>query len=224
MYDLIENNKIKIFKEPIYQNGTIVYKDGSLKVFERYEKLPLHTSYYKYPINFIIFLYDKPYEHNILIFNNGMYVGSRRLDDYLNDFNNTKIYDREGNIIKIKSNKCLEKIVMDYIELKDNISIINKRLKRKYIDLSFAKKEIELLESRFKKKWLYKENKKEEYFGALIKCLEETSGDSSEHIQIMIKRYLNIYPRVLENYIKWNETEISDAELLRNEINKIINK
>lgn len=116
MYDYIGGEQIKIFYTPIFmvedEKPVTWHSGGSLTGYDEESELPLHTLYYQYPADFMVYDY-RDEERTIWIFRNEKFVRLTTLNELKEEDVVGTVYTYHGNELTIASRQDFEQIVVD---------------------------------------------------------------------------------------------------------------
>jgi len=116
MYDYIGGEQIKIFYTPIFmvedEKPVTWHSGGSLTGYDEESDLPLHTLYYQYPADFMVYDY-RDEERLIWIFRNEKFVRLTTLSELKEEDVVGTVYTYHGNELTIASRQDFEQIVVD---------------------------------------------------------------------------------------------------------------
>jgi hypothetical protein len=124
MYDYLGGEQIKIFYCPIFSNNPLEknkyetwHSGGTLASYTKKSKLPLHTWYYKYPNDFIVYDYRSAYK-DIWIIKNSKFESFKSAYNKIDDFFKP-VYDYYGKELDINNPQ-------DFVKIKEENSYYNK--------------------------------------------------------------------------------------------------
>ena len=248
MYDYLGGEQVKIFYIPIFSKGSVLDKNpstwhsgGRLRDFNKKDKLPLETLYYKYPKNFIIFDFSYQSE-DVWIIKNGKFKEFKNYHEIKAKDLGEAIYTYYGTELNINSIEDFQLIKEEYISSRENAEKQEKEVLsgRNIFDLIKENmKEYEELKSvldkiredildGFDNKW-YKEDKYEleKQFGEFLDCyynFEESKGDeviSDFHNPMQdyldcksaLKNFIANNKNIIDKYFKWVSLDLKDNEI-----------
>ncbi len=118
MYDCMLYEQVKCFPVPYISDGTLWESNGSLKYYQKNQKVPYRTSWYNYTKNFNILILNSFWEYpepdTVIIIRDGRLKDVKDLVDTTNkDWKKMeRCINRYGNWLRIKTKED----AMDYIE------------------------------------------------------------------------------------------------------------
>lgn len=195
LYDYLGEYKVKCFYDVAYYKANYEIREdssglyilgGSLKKYEKEDKLPLKTTYYNYPDNMMIF--DCRGSKSIVHFvEDSKYINSKYLDEIENEDIKDYVIDVTGeHVLKISSPMDFVKLENEWKELFSKCEILKKEyfpdgqveLFMKNIDrynevLELYNQKKNSIFEEFEKRWFSEDDHKEEkLFGRYIHALK----------------------------------------------------
>lgn len=196
--DYLGNMPIRCFYKVIFYKDSmdvdnrvsgVSYLDGDSRFFKIGDRLPLISSYFKYPNDMLIYDY-KGNDEIIHIIKDGVYMGNKAISELPNELlKESHIISSDGReILNIKNKNDIKKLKDDWILFSEEYNALTKEFFPRgkaimYMSDKFEynkiKPKFELkykeISHRFKDKWIKKDKYLEEkHYGALLEALKNS--------------------------------------------------